>query len=281
LPARARRSTINRSRLNPEDRPVLLYEPGQSPYDLRFRLFGVPVRVHPLFWLMCVVLGYGFTQTDSPATGNIFGDLALWVGCVFVSILLHEFGHVWTGQAFGSHGYIVLHLMGGLAIGSSDLGRRWQRIAVSAAGPAIQLVLWGALIGAVAAGWLPDPAKGSGTPARLLLYMLLWINLYWPLFNLLPIWPLDGGKVTRDVCQAASERQGLVVSLWISMVVSACLAVYSLLAEAYRPRLPFVPADGYFLAIFLASFAIGSYQGLQEEKNRYRGWESDWPSWRR
>src|SRR5262245_48041042 len=83
-------------------RPVMLLEPPATPYDLRFQLFGTPVRVHPLFWLVSAILGWPFIEA-----GLIY--LALWVFCSFLSILLHEFGHIWMGKLFGSDGYIVLY----------------------------------------------------------------------------------------------------------------------------------------------------------------------------
>ncbi len=98
---------------------MLLQEPEPTTMDLRFRLFGTHVRVHPLFWLITAILG--FNSTNKPILpGNGLGDLVLWVFCVFFSILLHEFGHVWMGRLFGSEGHIVLQGMGGLAIGSNN-----------------------------------------------------------------------------------------------------------------------------------------------------------------
>src|SRR5882724_4686339 len=99
----------------------MLVEPGQTNYDLRFRLFGTPVRVHPFFWLLAAILGWDLVNLPD---GFLF--LFIWVICCFLSILLHEFGHVWMGRAFGAHdSYIVLYSFGGLAVGSNDLRQRW------------------------------------------------------------------------------------------------------------------------------------------------------------
>ena len=111
---------------------MLLADPQPTPFDLRFRLFRTHVRIHPLFWLIAVMLGWGYTHLHRPATGNIVGDLALWVGCVFVSILVHEFGHALTGRLFGSHAHIVLYGFGGLGIFAAGwLGDRAFRRDVS------------------------------------------------------------------------------------------------------------------------------------------------------
>src|SRR5690349_12975099 len=82
---------------------AVFYEPNETRYDFRWRIFGTSVRVHPLFWLMAVILGY-----DGAIRLGV-GFVLAWVVCVFVSILLHEFGHVWMGRLFGSHGHIVLY----------------------------------------------------------------------------------------------------------------------------------------------------------------------------
>src|SRR5262245_38491573 len=120
---------------------MMLADPSPTPLDLRFRLFGTDVRVHPLFWLISVIFGWSWRNVNLLPGGGL-GEVALWVACVFFSILLHEFGHVWMGRAFGASGHIVLHGMGGLAIGSSDVPYRWQRVLVSAAGPGIQLLFF-------------------------------------------------------------------------------------------------------------------------------------------
>jgi Zn-dependent protease len=251
---------------------MLLYEPEPTPYDLRWRMFGVSVRVHPFFWLVSVVLGWDFFKHPS-LPGNGLLDLGLWVLCVFLSILLHEFGHILMGRQFGSHGHIVLYSMGGLAIGSSHVERRWQRIAVSAAGPGIQLLLWGALWLLFARPEAPVPLE-RGTPLKLLVGMLLYVNLWWALFNLLPVWPLDGGQICREVCVAFSRSRGVVISLWISLVVSAVIAVNSVLAANDQWHLPYL-AGSWFTAILFALFAVSSYQALEEEKKRDRFWD-DW-----
>ena len=63
---------------------MMLFQPPQpTPYDLRFSVAGIPVTVHPLFWLIALLLG---------STGDIL-LVPIWVGVIFVSILVHELGH--------------------------------------------------------------------------------------------------------------------------------------------------------------------------------------------
>ena len=88
----------------------MLFEPERTQFDLNWRMFGIPVRVHPWFWLMGVILGWSAVERGVQY-------LVLWIVCVFVSILVHEFGHVFMGLVFGSRGHIVLYSFGGLAVG--------------------------------------------------------------------------------------------------------------------------------------------------------------------
>src|SRR5690606_15236505 len=98
------------------------------PWDLRWRMFGIGVRVHPTFWLFSLLMGWQFMER-SPWL------VLIWVLATFVSILIHEMGHVIAGRIFGSPGNIVLYSFGGLAIGSYQYARAWQRIIISLAGP--------------------------------------------------------------------------------------------------------------------------------------------------
>ena len=112
---------------------MLLSEQGQSPLDLKFRLFGVPVRVHPFFWIGSAILGWSTVDLGVEY-------LLIWIACCFFSILLHEMGHVMMGRVFGTNGHIVLQGLCGLAVGASELRDRWKRVLVILAGPGIQLV---------------------------------------------------------------------------------------------------------------------------------------------
>lgn len=246
----------------------MFYEPDETRYDLRWRLFGTPVRVHPMFWLMAVILGYDAFIREG------VGFVAAWAACVFVSVLLHEFGHVWMGRLFGSHGHIVLYSFGGLAIGSNVLSRRWQRILVTFAGPLIQLVFLGLLW--LGADWMAVfIPPGSRRAAAFVWLMLFEINLFWPLLNLLPIWPLDGGQIAREICQAIMPQRGTSFSLGISLVVSGVLAVHMLMASRGRPLIPYLRFGSMYMAIFFALFCVSSFAALQAEKERRQHWDHD------
>ncbi len=251
----------------------MMNEPEPTPFDLTWRMFGTWVRVHPMFWVLAAFLGW-----DNYFNRFGFAYLLVWVVCVFVSILLHEFGHVFAGRAFGTDGHILLYWFGGLAFGSSDLRQRWQRVVVYLAGPGVQLLLAGA-VWLAARPLLRAAPPDWRDPVVRTLAALLWINGFWALFNLLPIYPLDGGRVTREVCDVVAPGRGGIFAMGVSTLVCAGIALYILLSAAGKvPGLPYL-GDSMFNALLFAWLAVNSYQALQIEQARQR-WDDRLP-WER
>lgn len=251
---------------------MLLQEPPTSQADLHFRLFGFPVRIHPFFWVIVVLLGI------SPGRGG--GDtppeaLLIWVAVVLVSILVHELGHALAQRHFGGHPKITLHGFGGLAsCDDCDRSPRSQ-ILISLAGPGAGFALAAAVAIAMRLAGLsigPDFGRAAEhvTPpyaslfglfywqlpanelASQLIGQLLFVNIVWGLVNLLPIYPLDGGQVSREVCTLNSPSRGIVLSLQISMVCAGAMAVFAA-----------VKWESIFVAIMFGFFAYSNYRTLQ------------------
>jgi Zn-dependent protease len=239
----------------------VLAEPDRTNYDLNFRLFGFRVRVHPLFWLGAVLLGASTLDLG-------LQYLLIWVAVVFVSILVHELGHALAFRRFGTDAHIILWMFGGLAVPYSGVAGRGRRIAVALAGPAAGFVLCGLVY---ATNQATDWASGNGIPVAYLYLSLIFVNLYWGIFNLLPVFPLDGGQVSRELCEGKWPGRGVVTSLKISVGVAATVAVYCLLCEVdARSRngvldfLPWwFPRGSVFTAILFGLLAYQSYQMLQ------------------
>jgi Zn-dependent protease len=254
----------------------VFFEPNRSQFDLNFRIFGIDVRIHPMFWLVSLIMGWNALDLG-------YEFLLIWIICVFISILIHEMGHVFAGMLFGSHGHIVLYSFGGLAIGSSALRSRWQRIAVYFAGPLAGFVLAGL---SVLAEHRMERAEMS-LLLRLTFAYLWWINLFWGLVNLLPIWPLDGGQISRDFLEGLQPEGGTRASLGLSLGVAGLLAFIALINTYRHPPIggavPYVgeylaSLSGWFMILFFAIFAFNSYQLLQVEGGR-RPWDRGDDSW--
>jgi Zn-dependent protease len=236
----------------------MFQEPQHTQFDLKWWMFGIHFRVHPFFWLFSAMLGWWMVE----ALGLQF--LLVWVLCVFVSILLHEMGHVFAMRLFGGDGHIVLFAFYGLAIPNRTFPSRWQRIFVSFAGPLAQFILFGLL------KVLDWQLRSSGTfftlhpLVRAVLVFLLDINWYWPLLNLLPIWPLDGGQISRELFVWLLPSRGVRASLILSIVTCGLIAINSVSAHFGGPRLPYIYTGDLTGALFFAIFAINNVLELQQ-----------------
>lgn len=250
---------------------MMLFAPDPTPYDLHFRLYDIRVRVHPFFWLICAVTGWDYV--NQPGQGLLY--LLAWAACVFVSILWHELGHVLMGRVFGAWGYIVLYSFGGLAIGSSDVRGWWRRVLVYLAGPGSQLLLWLGLLALVP--YVKSLAPQARPLAAEVLRQMVYINLWWAVLNLLPIWPLDGGQVTRETLRRFDPIRGVRIALWISVVLAGALAVNALSAMYDGPTIPWLYAGGPMALILFGLLAIGSFMELRQERAAWN--ESSW-TWR-
>jgi stage IV sporulation protein FB len=183
---------------------MFLSNPGKTAYDIEFKFAGFPVRIHPLFWAIALFISY--SPQNLPAT-------TARVACVALSILVHEFGHAWTARFFGAKGgHIVLHGMGGLAYHRGGLSRV-QNIVMIAAGPGAGFVLAGVvfLIRSVPMLNFPGPLGAE------IMYFLLYVNIFWGVLNLIPIYPLDGGQICMNIMQLWKGRSGEVIALRISV----------------------------------------------------------------
>jgi Zn-dependent protease len=248
---------------------VYLFEPARTQFDLNFRIFGIDVRVHPMFWLVMAILGSN--QRDAKY-------VLLWVGVAFVSILIHEMGHVLMGKIFGSFGHIVLYGFGGLAIGSNDLARRWQRNLVSFGGPLAQFLLLGVVILA-GVGYMAANRGEVPEPLFVLFFQLVVVNLFWPLLNLLPIWPLDGGRISRETFEWLMPETGTATSLIVSMIVAGFLAINSLAAANGHPIIPFL-GGSMFMGLWFALFAVNNFQEWQMVRYHARHpWDNERDEW--
>lgn len=180
---------------------------------LRFTLFGFPVLIHWMFWLNAALMGGALSASSPEQLRGLLG----WMVAVFLSILIHELGHAFTMRNCGDRRVgIVLYAFGGLAQGSNHLTRK-EDLLVSAAGPGLQ-ILFG-----LAVGWSITLWR---VPSPWLLAMLdsfTIVSLFWALLNLVPVVPLDGGRLCQAYLGAGKQR----LALTISLVCSVALALLS------------------------------------------------------
>ncbi|MGL6095219.1 MAG: site-2 protease family protein [Fimbriiglobus sp.] len=260
--------------------PASMFDSHPTPFDVRFSVFGIPVRVHPMFWLIMGLLGDS-TLKDGPAY------LLLWIACGFVSVMVHELGQALFIRRFGSPVQIVLIAFGGAAIASRMPYARWKRIVISLAGPGAGFLLLGLVVASnLVFGW----SRGSDLLESGFTFLVL-MNLFWNLFNLLPIWPLDGGHVCRELCGGIGLRRPDATAFFISFATAGGLALIGLMTltktmpPALGDLLPWWLRPGMFMSFWMAMFAFTSFQLWQAAAARHRGWDADpdddTPPWRR
>jgi len=252
---------------------MFLSEPPPSQGDLRFRVLGFPVRVHPYFWLVTGLMGIG-----TGGEGTRPAEFVSWVAVVFVSILVHELGHAVMQRRFGGHPWITLYGLGGLASCDDCDRSSYSQIIISLAGPIAGFILAAVLIVLMSLSghqtvfqWAAQPEvafdKASGFAlfrlwviweslptqfANSVVFDALFVNIAWGLVNLLPIYPLDGGRVSRELLTLKNPRDGIVLSLQISAIVAILMAIVGAVAW-----------QSLYTAIMFGYLAYSNYQTLQ------------------
>jgi len=261
---------------------MFLAEPQPTPFDLRFSVLGFPVRVHPAFFLMPLILGGGLLQGDDAGSTGL--NFLVLTGVFFVALLVHELGHALAMRFFGQPSYIVLYWMGGLAIPDSgrwNSGRARARtpmsqLIISAAGPIAGILLGLVLVGILLAlggkiYWetimvfpipLPDLRETDFADNRAMWVLMasgMFSCFFWNLLNLAPVLPMDGGQIAHSLFTMFDPRNGTRNALVLSLITAIALTLLSL------------QSGGRFGAFFFGFMAFESFQALQS-LGGYRRW---------
>lgn len=182
-----------------------------------FNIFRIPVRVHPWFWISMLMLGYIINQGH---TGQLLMiKVALFTIIAFLSILAHELGHALTGKKL-SGGWPEINLVGfgGNARFNGGSFTKWKHIFMVAAGPAVNFFL-SALFFLI---FFFVMLKADPSVTNLLTEFCFiggWLNLIWGIFNLIPVFPLDGGQIMHSFIR--DQYKAHQISLVISIIMIA------------------------------------------------------------
>ena len=198
--------------------------------EVNFRWLGIPVEVQGGFLITALL--FAFLQR-SPTLPGILASMAV----IFVAVMVHELGHALAGRAFGTETRIVLHGFGGRTIAEGKPLTRGRNILMTLAGPGA-----GFLLGLVVLGI--DRSYPTTGLAKDVLRQAQFCTFGWGILNLMPVLPLDGGLVMRDVL---GPRYGRLV-LILSTLFGAILTVF------------FLKLNLLFLGIL---FGISTYQSAR------------------
>ena len=233
---------------------------------------GIAIRIHwtlIIFWafsLFSLIKGFGGVWA-----------VPAWILAIVVSfsiILLHEFGHCFAARAVGGHADgVLLWPLGGLAM--CIVPRIWRsQFIVAAGGPLVNVVLLlifyplFALLDSVA------PAFVISTPVAILRAVILDWNIFLLIFNLIPLYPLDGGRMLQTLlwghfggyAPGAYGRASLF-TIYISRVTAVIGIIFGLYSLFARQREVYVaPGDGLFV-ILIFVLALFECERLRRSLN--------------
>jgi Zn-dependent protease len=221
----------------------------RSSYEI-CRVFGVPVRLDLSLIVLALMLSF---RAGSLVVGLLAAALLM------LSVALHELGHTFAALRFGCRVRdITLLLIGGRAT-LLDMPREpWKEFVLAVSGPLVSGVLW--LGGIRLAGLAP-----AGTLPAIVIFWLAMINRMLFLFNLLPAFPMDGGRILRALL---ARRLGRLRATFIASRVGRILAVLIGIAGLF-------PLDIFrlLIAVFIFQAAEAEYRMvlMEERKPFFRG----------
>lgn len=215
-------------------------------------LFGVPVRLHFTFILLLIFLifiGVGEKQSGAAT--------AIYIAALFASVLLHEVGHALVARHFGIRTIeIVMFPIGGVSRPERQ-PKAWEELWIALTGPAVNLAIAGALLAWVSLHSgirilqeLRQPSDAN------MLQRIAYGNLILGLFNLLPAYPMDGGRVLRGfLALHRSYEDATRIASGAGQLLAVAMGMAGLL-------------NGNFLLMFIAMFV---YLGAGQEGAAARG----------
>src|ERR1700689_4446430 len=235
------------------------------------RPFGIPVYVSPYLFLVAAVLValYGGSPGSLPGslTGSAsrYGVAAAFVVLLYASVLLHELSHSLVARAFRLPvRRIVLYPLGGFSVIDPEPPTPGQEFLVSAAGPAMSLLLAG--IGYLALGLVH-----SNGVAHSLIDLLVLSNLLVAIFNMLPGLPLDGGRVLRAGLWkiTGNPASATIMAAWAGRVLAVVLVIVPIY-DSSAGDFSITGRYGLWLVVVAIFMWMSAGQALRSAKIRER-----------
>lgn len=213
---------------------------------------GIPIRIH---WSFLLILGYvAYINYAMSSDVQQVGWALLFILSLFLCVTLHELGHALAAMRYGIHTKsITLYPIGGVAMLERMPEKPHQELVVALAGPLVNVVIAAVLITGLALS--PEVYRldelAIAINSHNFLLNLAFVNVFLALFNLLPAFPMDGGRVLRAVLSALIPR---VQATRIAMIVGQMMAILFVL-WGFKAN-PFL----IFIGLFIFFGAAQEYQ---------------------
>jgi stage IV sporulation protein FB len=208
------------------------------------RIAGTAIRVHITFllflgWIFVASWVAGGPETAWPALAFLL--------LLFACVVAHEFGHIFTARAFGvSTPDVVLLPIGGVARLERIPEEPWEEFLVAIAGPLVNVAIAAALVLAAGAHVSLSALYAVESPSTSMVDRLAAVNLFLAAFNMIPAFPMDGGRVLRALLAA---RMGYVRATEIAAFIGQGVAFgLGFIGLFYNPLLIFIAIFVYLAA---------------------------------
>src|SRR6056297_1354874 len=222
------------------------------------RFYSIPIKVHWSFMLMVVYVFFvGWKESMEAIAILGFG---FFVALLFVCVLLHELGHALTARRYGvSTKDIIISPIGGVARLRRMPRKPWSEFWVAIMGPAVNIAI--ALILAIIISVTPLSFIPAGAPSQLfgnianLFPLLMWINLGLVIFNLIPAFPMDGGRIFRSLLSLRwSPLQSTRIASYSGQTIAMGFIFYGLYQGEYIL---------HFIGVFVFVTAALEYRNMK------------------
>lgn len=222
------------------------------------RIAGIDIEIHPSWLLILAFVSWSLSDSFFPSQYETWSTAAYWIAGVssavllFVTVLIHEMAHALVARRRGLPvPRITLFIFGGMSHMSRQPATAGEEFQIAAAGPATSLV-----IAALTAG-LGLALRETSEKAEAILFYLAFVNLALGIFNILPGFPLDGGRVLRSIAwkRTGSFRKATRVASSVGEFFG-----YGLIIAGFFVLLAGGLLDGLWLA-FIGWFLLGAARG--------------------
>jgi Zn-dependent protease/CBS domain-containing protein len=208
------------------------------------RVAGTVVRIHLTFLLF---LAWIFAASYAAGGAATAWDTVLFIVLLFLCVLLHEFGHIFTARAFGvSTPYVTLLPIGGVSQLERIPEQPGEEFLIAIAGPLVNVAITLVLVYLGGAHLAPNAAMAVDNTHISMIDRLAVVNLFLALFNLIPAFPMDGGRVLRA---ALASKFGYVRATELAASIGQFVAfALGFIGLMYNPILIFIAIFVYLAA---------------------------------
>ncbi len=222
------------------------------------RVSGIPIHLHWTFLALLIWFAVS-SLANTPQNGRD-GAMPAYLSLVFVialfaCVVLHELGHALTAMRYGIRTRdIVLYPIGGIAT-LETMPRPRQELWIALAGPLVNLIIAGALYAGLRVANQPMTPFRLGATGASLAANLMTANVFLGVFNMLPAFPMDGGRVLRAlIARRTDEATATALAAQVGQWLAIAMGIYGLLRG---------PGSLVFIAVFV-------YLGARQEASAYQ-----------